>query len=368
MARPKIFVSSTYYDLRHIRSNLELFISELGYDAILFENGSVAFDPALPLDESCYDEVKACDIFVLILGGRYGSIASSEAKSPHEAGRLAMLNSVTKKEYLTARDKDIPIYIFVEKAVASEFRTYQKNRANKKIKYAHVDNVAIFSLLDDIYKESRNNLIREFEKAKDIESWLKDQWAGLFAQLIRARSTQRELHDLSAQLSELNAITDGLKNYSEVMLKTLKVKNVENVISETDQKIHKAREEDFIVSPMITFLVRRARRNGLPVHVRQWVSAFQSSKDSRQFLQTIGFSGDSLESLVKDFGDALERDFHRYRLRYFDMPLPDAFNGKGAKKESRGAPPAKKKNAVPRRGGLEKASSKAIAIAKKRNG
>ncbi|HDI3138782.1 TPA: DUF4062 domain-containing protein, partial [Vibrio cholerae] len=37
MAKPRIFISSTYYDLKHIRSDLERFISEQGYDAVLNE-------------------------------------------------------------------------------------------------------------------------------------------------------------------------------------------------------------------------------------------------------------------------------------------------------------------------------------------
>jgi hypothetical protein len=35
MAKPRIFVSSTYYDLKYIRASLELFIESLGFDAII---------------------------------------------------------------------------------------------------------------------------------------------------------------------------------------------------------------------------------------------------------------------------------------------------------------------------------------------
>ena len=35
MARPRVFVSSTYYDLKHIRASLENFIESLGFDAVL---------------------------------------------------------------------------------------------------------------------------------------------------------------------------------------------------------------------------------------------------------------------------------------------------------------------------------------------
>jgi hypothetical protein len=37
VVKPRIFVSSTYYDLKHIRNNLKSFIDGFGYDAVLFE-------------------------------------------------------------------------------------------------------------------------------------------------------------------------------------------------------------------------------------------------------------------------------------------------------------------------------------------
>jgi hypothetical protein len=76
MAKPRIFVSSTYYDLRHLRSSLENFIESFGFEAILSEKGDIAYLPDTPLDESCYREARSADTFVLIIGGRYGSEAS----------------------------------------------------------------------------------------------------------------------------------------------------------------------------------------------------------------------------------------------------------------------------------------------------
>ncbi|MEH8165502.1 DUF4062 domain-containing protein [Aeromonas allosaccharophila] len=176
MAKPRIFVSSTYYDLKHIRNSLEAFIDSMGYEAVLFEDGDIPFHHDAALDISCYEEIKNCHILVLIIGGWYGS-PISDAET--ETG-LEFYNSVTKKEYETARKNDIPIYIFIEKNVHSEYHTYKKNRKNQSIEYAHVDNVNIFKLIDDIYAQKRNNIIRDFEKFDDLSSWLKDQWAGLF--------------------------------------------------------------------------------------------------------------------------------------------------------------------------------------------
>ena len=81
MAKPRIFVSSTYYDLKHLRSSLDNFIQSLGFESILSEKGDIAYSPDTPLDESCYREASNADIFVLIVGGRYGSATSKEEKT-----------------------------------------------------------------------------------------------------------------------------------------------------------------------------------------------------------------------------------------------------------------------------------------------
>jgi hypothetical protein len=77
MAKPRVFISSTYYDLKYVRSSLELFVESLGFDPVLSERGDVAYAHDRPLDESCYREVQNCGIYVLIIGGRYGSEAST---------------------------------------------------------------------------------------------------------------------------------------------------------------------------------------------------------------------------------------------------------------------------------------------------
>ena len=41
MAKPRVFVSSTYYDLKYVRERLERFISAYCFDPILFESDEV---------------------------------------------------------------------------------------------------------------------------------------------------------------------------------------------------------------------------------------------------------------------------------------------------------------------------------------
>lgn len=47
MARPRVFVSSTFYDLKQLRAELERFIHSLGYDPVLNERGLVPYGGVL---------------------------------------------------------------------------------------------------------------------------------------------------------------------------------------------------------------------------------------------------------------------------------------------------------------------------------
>ncbi|TCM51097.1 phosphoserine phosphatase [Rhizobium sp. PP-F2F-G48] len=184
MPKPRVFVSSTFVDLRYVRETVANFINEMGYQPTLFEKGGIGFDYQQPFDESCYEAVEASDILVLIIGGRYGSKASdAEMKS-----RLNKYNSVTRKEYIRARDIGIPIYIFVNSDVLSEYKTFSNNRKNKTIKYSHVDNPLIFDLIDDIFRQKLNNYITQFNDADDICKALRDQWASFLQIQIKRRA------------------------------------------------------------------------------------------------------------------------------------------------------------------------------------
>lgn len=173
MARPRVFISSTYYDLKHLRSSLENFIESLGFDAVLSEKGKIAYTPDIPLDESCYREVGTADIFVLIVGGRYGSEATAGkavGKSPAAKTFFERYNSITRGEYRSAADRDIPMYVLIERNVYAEYETFLRNKTNQNVVYAHVDSVNIFELIEDIFAQPRNNPIQQFDRYAEIES------------------------------------------------------------------------------------------------------------------------------------------------------------------------------------------------------
>lgn len=236
MAKPRIFISSTYYDLKHIRSSLDIFIERLGYESILSEKGDIAYSFDIALDESCYREVDSIDIFILIIGGRYGSEISGTDKKPSKKFH-DRYESITKKEYDTAVGRDIPIYILIESNVYSEYRTFLRNKENTGTKYAYVDSSNIFYFIEDILSKSRNNPVFHFEKFEQIENWLKIQWAGTFKELLNRKTQQNQIKTLTSEIGELQEVNKTLKTYLEALLNKIEPDDSNQLIASEQKRL-----------------------------------------------------------------------------------------------------------------------------------
>ena len=117
MTKAAVFVSSTCYDLKQVRADIFDFLGSLGFEPVLSEYNSFPIQPEVTPIENCLAVVGAkADIFVLIIGGRYGS-------APND-GR-----SVTNREYLAARAKGIPVYVFVQRSVLDLLRIWKANQS-----------------------------------------------------------------------------------------------------------------------------------------------------------------------------------------------------------------------------------------------
>lgn len=253
MAKPRVFISSIYYDLKHVRASIEVFVESLGFDPILAEYGSIAFDPSQPLDESCYREAQSSDIFVLIIGGRYGSIATSQATSSRQ--REEELESITRREFSKAHEADIPVFVLIDHGVQSEYQTYLRNKENSTINYAHVDSLRIFKFIEFVYSRQRNNPVHPFEKGSDIEGWLREQWAGIFQELLRQRKDNSRFSDLASQIRQLEAVNTTLKSYLETVLQTVSPEKSNEIIEKENKTLTKSK------------MIELARRNQWFKHV-----------------------------------------------------------------------------------------------------
>jgi len=213
MAKPRVFVSSTFYDLRQIREDLERFILEMGYESVRNESGAIAYSKEQAPESSAYREVELCDIIVTVIGGRFGT----ESRE-HEGV------SITQKELLTALEKGVQVFIFIEQSVLSEFSTYRINKDNKTIKYRFADDVRIFEHIETLYGLPKNNAIAPFQTGKQIVEYLRAQWAGLFQKFLseqkRASEVKilEEMKSVSATLQQtVKFLTEERKNKDDAI-------------------------------------------------------------------------------------------------------------------------------------------------------
>lgn len=239
MAKPRIFISSTYYDLKHIRASLEIFVESLGFEAILAEQGSIPYDSSQPLDETCYKEAENADILVLVVGGRYGSYSSSTESSNQSVDQS--IESITRKEFTKAHEANVPVYVLIESGVLAEYQTYSRNKNNSNIEYAHVDTADVFKFIEFIYSKQKNNPVQSFDKGVEIETWLRDQWAGIFQELLRQKKEGSKISALSSQIRQLEAVNSTLKSYLETVLESVSPEKSTGIIEHENHALHTAR-------------------------------------------------------------------------------------------------------------------------------
>ena len=190
MAKPRVFVSSTFYDLRQVREDLDRFISGLGYEAVLHEAGDVAYGKDSPPEGYVHREIEMCDILICVIGGRYGTESQQQPGS-----------SITQLELSTAIENQVQVFIFIEQDVYSEYRTYSINKETADIKYQFVDDPRVYEFIESVYRLPRNNPITSFQTASDIIEYLRNQWAGLFQRFLQDQKRIEEMRTLEEMKS-----------------------------------------------------------------------------------------------------------------------------------------------------------------------
>lgn len=200
MATPRIFVSSTCYDLQEIRFQLRYFINEFGYDAVMSDFDDIFYSYETHVQDSCLEEISKCQLFILVVGNNYGSFYhqdKQESKIP---------DSVTLKEFRKALEVKIYKHIFINRYVDYDYKNYKRALEKETLIYFQKNDVKnedieeakntikikfdsnyhfpydsykyVFYFIDIIYDLKENNAINTFESFADVKDNLKKQWAG----------------------------------------------------------------------------------------------------------------------------------------------------------------------------------------------
>lgn len=179
MAAPRVFISSTYYDLRHVREDIGNFILQMGYEPVMHDRGGVTYTQTDTLEKSCYDELSTCDIVICIIGNKYGTKSESSDLS------------ITMEELKSAIKDRKKIYIYVLKEVYIENKTYLLNKDNDFVP-ASVDSIKVHEFVAEIKESIKNHPIEPFDNISDIINNLKSQFAGVFQRLLSQEASATE--------------------------------------------------------------------------------------------------------------------------------------------------------------------------------
>lgn len=185
MARPQVFISSTYYDLKSVRDDIARFLRDVGYESIRHEIGGIPYSRNEKLENSCYKEVENCDVLVCIIGGRYGSASAT------------LGGSITQNELRSAFEQGKQVFIFVDKSVFAEWQFYQNNKTLDGAKYTSVNDKRVFEFIEEVAQLPTGNPLFPFDTSNEIISILREQLAGLFQRLLSEQTLlqQRRLFE-----------------------------------------------------------------------------------------------------------------------------------------------------------------------------
>ncbi len=200
--KPKIFISSTIYDFKDLRSSLKYYLEQYGYEVQLSEYN----DFTKKLDENsyqaCLDTISNADYFILLVGYRTGgfydkinniSITQKEYQTAYKyaiAKKIKIIAFVrndiwTIKEDRKALEELIRNQYLIEKeTIESELDKLPFHRSN----FVNDANF-IFNFIDEISRKDEmkkaiigegsypiNNWIHPFESFRDITDVIKNEF------------------------------------------------------------------------------------------------------------------------------------------------------------------------------------------------
>lgn len=226
MAGLRVFVSSTCYDLSIVRSQLRIFIQNLGHEPVMSDYSDILYDPRAHTHTNCVDEVTTADVVVLIVGSRFGGktvpealgkidfdLLQKESKSIETLKKKDNL-SITQLEILKAIESRIPVFTFIDTNVWHDHALYEKNKDKpiiNEISFPSIEKgetaTFIFEFINFLRHRAKGNNVFNFSKVQDIEEILRKQWSNLFQKLLqeqRGRAIDaRRIDNLTEQFEDL---------------------------------------------------------------------------------------------------------------------------------------------------------------------
>ncbi|MDE1570330.1 DUF4062 domain-containing protein [Aquabacter sediminis] len=187
MAKPRIFLSSTCFDLSDARAELTSFLNGCGFEVLNSQSGKFGVKPKVHSHDACLAMMEQADYVVLIIGGRRGGTYVGSEKS------------ITNEEIRAAQKLDRPVFAFLDKRVDALRAAYRKNPGADFT--PTIDDVRIVDFVDTIAAGHEDNWLHLFDNVTDIKSALTAQFAYillLYSQGLRKKAAKAPAESLKA--------------------------------------------------------------------------------------------------------------------------------------------------------------------------
>lgn len=305
--KPRIFISSTFYDLKFIREDISSFVKAHDFEPIMFEDGDIGYTPGKELDKSCYETMKNADMVLLIIGGEYGSAATGE-----NIDNFKEYISVTRNEFRAAVDAGIPMFVFVDSNVYTEYGIYEINCdaiENKKIEieFKATKSVNVFRFIKEI-RSLCDKPIQEFRRSTEIKSFLGKQWSDMFKNYLIILKENKENTIIRNSVADINVLIEKMN----IMLDAVGKKIIgDNDIKQYDDII--AKQNDLEAERLCKMIangitIKINEEQNIDNNVEALINAF---KDLNVYGQE---EKDDLELKDTDFFLKFENNLEKYNL------------------------------------------------------
>jgi hypothetical protein len=151
-------------------------------------------------------------------------------------------------------------------------------------------------MVQEILALKRNNPVFAFDRYHEMEAWLREQWAGLFQELLQRRSSQEQLTSLSAQVSQLSESNKTLKANLESLMRHVSPEDSKTVIDAESKRLDELRKNQVIEDNNFTkFLLKYTE-----LDLIQIAAALSEAKTINSLFKSISSSIN--ESMPEDIG------------------------------------------------------------------
>jgi hypothetical protein len=268
MNTPKIFISSTIYDLIDIRGSVRHCLEDFSCTVYASEFPDFPVDRNLHSYNVCIENLKKCDLIILIINERYGGLYSKIEES---------VISITRQEIKEAFNSGKTIWTFVNKKTFDSKDIFKKlcklnpnldkSKVFDKFKEntnSQIENHFVFEFIDEITRLPKNNWIFQYIDNYELLSTLRTQFNNFlmldykqplkieiadYKELIYKSEAYIESNSIvfSTLINDLSSTNEIIKGRAIIKLKDIEETNKPLFLSRYfSQAIENKKKSDFI--------------------------------------------------------------------------------------------------------------------------